>query len=153
MHEGAGGSDKLPVLEIGILIAGEPDTVDVEAIRMARDDFEEQLRADFPVFDWRVRLVQQPEIPSPQIVEPVELLDHGTEQRERQHWDFVLLITSSDLRARYRPFAFSAIARSLDLAIISTSRLDPRMTDLSADEPERRAAMRRRLFFLMQRAL
>lgn len=143
----------LPVLEIGIVIAGEPDTVDVEAVRIARDDFEEQLRAEFPVFDWHVQLVQRPEIPSPRMVEPVMLLEHGSQERDSGRRDFGFVITPSELRARYRPFAFAAIARSLDLAVISTARLDPRMSDITAEENKRRSVICRRLLFLLKHSL
>ena len=137
-------------IDLGIVVYGRMDTVDAEAIRRARAMLIGELRSQFPEFRWRVPLIRRPELTQPTRVEPVQLLQHGVEERDVHGWDFAVLVTASDLVPHYKSRALAVVARLLDLGVISTARLDPFAFDETESEAGRLEGMTERLHTLMQ---
>jgi hypothetical protein len=70
--------------------------------------------------------------------EPVDLLDAGAAERDLGGWDFALVLTAADLRARFRPFALGTPSQALGVAVLSLARLDPTLRNAQPD-PDRLA--------------
>ena len=140
-------------IDVGIVVYGRMDKVDEEAIRRARARLIGELRCRFPNHRWRVPLIRRPEMTHPTRVEPVALLQHGVEERDVHGWDFAVLVTASDLIPHYKSRALGVVARLLDLAVVSTARLDPFAFDETQSEAGRLDGLSVRCYTLMMHML
>ncbi len=132
-----GSGPDLPLIEIGVVLAGWLDELDREAVEAARQSCRRQLDEWLPEFEWRVVVAPRNEMGVKRRIEPVELLQRSVEERDRHGWDFTIVITSAELASHYKPFALAVLSRSLDTAVISTSRIDPRAEDAEATKQRR----------------
>lgn len=112
-----------PPLEIGIVIAGLPDTRERHLITRASALLWRELRHAFPNYDWRVATVDRPAAAPTTATPSSVILRRAAELRDERRWDFIVMVTGEDLVALYRPFALAALSRPLDAAVISTARL------------------------------
>lgn len=109
-----------PKLEVGVLAAA---AVPAALIDQAVDTLARELRHSFPHFDWffaRQRWTPREVAGNNQ---PSALLTEAAEGRDAAHWDFVLLVTDSDLAGHVISRPFAALSRALDAAAISLARL------------------------------
>lgn len=136
------------LIEVGWLVAGPLDPVDREAVEEARRKFLGRLRDAFPKFTWSMPLVERGDTLRGQRVEPVSLLEMGEMERETKHWDFALVVTGSDLKSYDKAYTLAVPSRSLGVATLSTSRIDPQAASAGSTREERREAMVRRLVAL-----
>ncbi|XZE53958.1 hypothetical protein SH139x_005731 [Planctomycetaceae bacterium SH139] len=124
-------------LEIGIVLAGKFDAADQraanEAVRVVRD----RLQDWFPQFVWKLELARRPDWGGVTTAEPTDWLLQAAEERDANRWDFALAITNVDLQGHYRSFAYAAVSRSLDAAVVSTLRIDPDQSGMELDSGER----------------
>lgn len=142
-----------PLIEVGLVIAGRLDPVDREAVEVAKSRVAEELQRRFDRFTWRLDLVLREEMRSRYREQPVWFFSQGQTERDVHRWDFVLIITSADLIGHDQPFALAAVSRTLDLAVISTGRVDPRAVDSATDTQARISRIGERLSVLMLRCL
>jgi hypothetical protein len=68
------------------------------------------------------------------VVAPVTLLEAAAVERDTRRWDFVLVMTESELVSHEVPFALGMPARSLGAAVLSTAHLEP-MVPEGEDSP------------------
>lgn len=136
------------LIEVGWLVAGPLDPVDREAVDEARLDLLDQLRDAFPEFTWSMPWVERGDPLRGQRIEPVVLLEMGEMERETKRWDFAFVVTGADLRSYDKPYALAVPSRSLGVAALSTSRIDPQAAGSGPTREERRKAMARRLVAL-----
>ncbi len=113
------------LIEIGWVLAGDLDEQELEAIRAAREQCLQQLRANLPEFEWRMPVVYRRRIVQAQRVQPVHLLDAATSERAVRRWDFALLVTDAELVSYYAPWALGMASRALSSAVMSLARLEP----------------------------
>jgi len=132
-------------IEVGWIVAGQPDEADYAAVRAARCDVLDLLNRTFSEFSWRMPISRRPELAPGHREESVVLLEVGVTERDSNRLDFGLLITPADLVGHYKPFALAAVSRSLDLAVVSTARIDPEATDEDLPRDERVQVMAARL--------
>ncbi len=135
----------VPAVVVGWVQAGPLDEAQNAALMRARTVVREALRAELPGFAWSFPLVRRTDLHAGgQEVEPVDLLDAGATERRVAGWDFALVVTGADLRARFRPFTLATPSQALDVAALSLARLDPaaRRPDLSDNEQAERFAHR-----------
>lgn len=142
-----------PLIELGLVLVGRLDPVDREAIKLARRRVHSDLQRWFPDFAWQLVAVPREEISTSSREEPVSFLAQGQTERDVYKWDFVFVITGADLIGHDKPFALATVSRTLDLAVISTARIDPRATDTSVDSESRVKQTAVRLGVLMLRCL
>lgn len=142
-----------PAVEIGWVMVGRLDPIDRRAVTEAHDRVAALLAELFPDFSWRHPLVEQPDHPSRIREEPARLLEHGAEERDARRWDFVLMITPSDLTSHYQHGAWATPSRSLGIAVISTARIDPSASRGDLPLVERRAILSQRVFALVLHVL
>jgi predicted Zn-dependent protease len=133
------------LIELGWVIVGRLDDTDQEAVSKARDGLQSYLQRTFPALTWRLPIVQREELARHNREEPVVLLDYGVTEREAKHWDFAFILTDADLISHYKPYALGAPARSVNVAIMSTARLDPQALQTPVSAAERRRTITRRL--------
>ena len=135
----------VPAVVVGWVQAGPLDDSQNAALVRARALFRESLRAELPGFAWSFPLIRRVDLHAGgQEVEPVDLLDAGATERRVAGWDFALVVTGADLRARFRPFTLATPSQALDVAALSLARLDPgaRNPFLSDEESTERFAHR-----------
>ncbi len=142
-----------PIVEIGWIIAGKLDEVDLKAVHQAHKDTLAYLQETFPEFEWRIPLLRRDELVTSLNIEPATLLDDALTERNFRHWDATILITAADLVSLYKPGALGVLSRSLEAIIVSTRRIDPRRETVMADDEQREKAMAVRVRALVLFAL
>ncbi|MDO3383842.1 hypothetical protein [Gilvimarinus algae] len=145
-------SERAPI-EIGLVIIGRMDRIDKQAIQAAREQLLVWLQSQFPQFAWRISAVQREEVPLSIRQEPSALLRDGSDLRDAEGWDFAILFTAADLTCRYKPYSIAVTSSALDLAVVSTNRIDPHAFDAEVDERERIHTVAQRLTTLCIRSL
>lgn len=133
---------------MGWLVVGRLDDVDLAATDRARNRVLEELERALPGFDWRMPVVRRKDLREAIREEPVFLLDHGVGERSAKSWDFALVITGTDLVSHYRPYALGVVSRSVDVAVVSTSRIDPD-GEAELSEEERTGRLAHRIYVLV----
>lgn len=142
-------ASKRPAVEIGCVIAGSLHPIDFAASRDALKDVVQLLEEGLPEFDWRIRIVHRREVLLEAPVDPMRLLDLGIQERDVGRWDFTFVLTEAELRALDSSFMLGAPSQVADVALLSTSRLDPAFRLEEADDAQRRAVLKRRLRALL----
>ena len=123
---------------MGWVLAGGLTDAQRRAATLARKLVRDELRRALPEFDWRLPSIRRRDIVPGARAEPVDLLDVGAAERDLSGWDFALVVTAADLRARFRPFALGTPSQALGVAALSVARLDPTLRDDNPD-PEQLA--------------
>ncbi len=145
--------DTQPLIEIGLVVVGRLDPVDTRAVENARQRVKDDLRRWFPEFEWRITVVERYETVVGRREQPAALFQQGQWERDFQNWDFVLVVTSADLIGYDKPFTWAAVSRTLDLAVLSTARVDPRAVDAGVEAEARVEVVSHRLGVLILRCL
>ncbi|QDV88582.1 hypothetical protein [Planctomycetes bacterium TBK1r] len=140
-------------IEIGVVAAGPFDEIDREAMQQAVLMTQEELKQRFPAFLFQFFSVRRPELSAGSRVEPSVLLQQATEDRDAKHWDFVFVITASELIGIYSSFCFAALSRPLDAAVISVSLVDPQAAGVDLSAQARIDQIALRVSRLMQHSL
>lgn len=144
MADGVRASARPPI-EIGWVLAGAVDKVDVAAVRAAMTQVTAALEAGLPEFAWRLTLVHRREVALSVPAEPMRLLDLGVMERDAARWDFVFVITEAPLASEERPFMLGAPSQAVDAAVLSTARLDPEFAFEKTARAKREAMLARRV--------
>lgn len=144
---------ELATIDIGIIVAGPVDVVDREVIDCAVTEVKNCMATYLPRFDWRFTLIRRDKWASAAQIEPTDLLGQAREERDELGWDLAFVLTAADLVSHYKPFSLAIISSSLDAAIISTSRIDPRANDPNTMVDERAKVMELRVVRLMLHSL
>lgn len=135
-------------VQIGWLIIGRLDAVDRDAIFAARQRVRDHLAGLFGDLVFRVPIVERRDVAQGIREEPASLLELGVQERDGRRWDFVIVVTGADLIAHYKASALAAPSNALDVAVMSTARIDPQAVGQEVDEAERRARMTQRAYAL-----
>lgn len=142
------GSTPIPLIEIGWIVAGKLDDVDSEAVDQAHKELLHYLQKTFSDFTWRMPLIRRKELVRRSREEPVILLEYGATERHAKHWDFACVVTGADLLSYYKPYTLGVLSRSVNVAVMSTVRLDPQATHSAPTSAERVTLMVHRLYAL-----
>ena len=122
-----------PPVVVGWVLAGGLTDAHRRAAALARKLVRDELRRALPRYDWRLPALRRRDLVPGARAEPVDLLDAGAAERDLGGWDFALVLTAADLRARFRPFALGTPSQALGVAVMSVARLDPSLRDASPD--------------------
>jgi predicted Zn-dependent protease len=133
------------LIEIGWIVAGKLDDADLQAVEQAREYLQGYLQHTFSTFAWRLPLLYREELVQGNREDIVVLLEYGITEREAKHWDFAMVVTGADLISHYKPYALGAPSRSVNVAVLSTLRLDPQATHHTVSAAERVSVMARRI--------
>jgi predicted Zn-dependent protease len=146
-------SNSATKIEIGIVLAGPIDPIDQSAVSKSVGHINDYLAEILGEFDFSLSIVRRPELTSADRVEASVLLQRAVEDRDNRHWDFAFVVTSADLVGFYRPYCFAVLSRPLDAAVISLALIDPRATEMGANESQRVEKISWRLSQLILHAL
>lgn len=146
-------SPSRPAVEVGWLVAENLEAPDREAIKAAHERVTGLLAEHLSEFEWRTPLAVQEAPSTAASHEAVEHLGWAREQRDLRGWDYVLAFVAPDLIARQRDHAWECVSRSLDSAVISTARIDPRAQDPDVSPQYRVETLADRLVTLVLRGL
>lgn len=135
-------------IEIGWVLTGELEAVDAQAVRAARTRMLHFLRERFAAFDWRMPVVRRPEAALNRPAEPVNLLDIGVAERDAGTWDFAFVVTAHPLKSYFKRYAFGTPSRAMQVAALSTARIDPAAVRGDATDEERVEVLSQRVFAL-----
>ena len=136
----------VPEVVVGWVQVGPLDDVQREGFKRARLLVRKALRSELPGFTWAFPYVRRREQAAGVAeAEPIELPDLGVTERRLAGWDFALVVTASDLLARYRPFALATPSQALDAAALSLARLDPGTREPGLDAAARVDVLAHRL--------
>jgi len=131
---------KPQLLEIGWLLVGKFSPSQREAIEQTRSSVEAYLQERLPAYDWQMPSIEQQATTDGKVVEPVALLESSLIERDRNHWDFVVVISPADLKSYTRPYAFATLSRTFDAVVLSTARIDSPSTTTDVDTLAHRMA-------------
>lgn len=120
-HDAKAAQERL--IELGWLIVTELDPFEQAAVAQGRARMLERLREQFGRFEWRMPVVQRPESLIGHEVEPAELLQEGVEERDLRHWDFVFVVTRTDLSSRIRSSAGGGSAKRVSTRLTAARRV------------------------------
>lgn len=151
--ENHGSDTGKPLLEIGWLIAGRLEQIDLQAAKLACESVVEFFRRHFPDIEFRMPIIHRDEVMNGLREEPVMLLDLGVTERNIKRWDYTIVVTGADLIGYYKTDALAAISRTFESAVISTVRIDPRAARQAVDDDERRSRMAHRIHVLAMHCL
>lgn len=65
------------------------------------------------------------------------LLEQGIVERDLRAWDYAFVVTEADLRGYDKPYTHGVPSRAVNVAVVSTARLDPRSSGHKLPEEER----------------
>jgi hypothetical protein len=112
-----------------------------------------QMQEAFPELDWQMPRMIRPEAGRGAREEPVDLLELGINERHARRWDFAIVVAGADLVTHYGPHALATASRSADVAILSTSRIDPLATGEEHSSEERKELLAQRIYALAMHLL
>lgn len=136
------------LIEIGWIIAGKLDQLDRDASEQARSSVLAFFETHFPMIDFSMPVIYREELVHGQREEPVKLLDSAVLERNLKRWDYTIVVTPADLIGHYKIDALAAISRTLESAVISTARIDPKSFRGILDKEIRHSRMSHRIFVL-----
>lgn len=112
-----------PKVEVAWLIEAGASERLRQAVPAAADAMAGMLSGCLPAFDWHVSTVTRADDSGGGTVEPVRLLDAAEVERDAGGWDFVLVVTESELASHVHPQALGVTSSVFETAILSTAFL------------------------------
>lgn len=135
-------------IEIGWIVAGKLDELDRTATEQARELVLEFFQRHFPAIEFDMPIIYRDELVHGLREEPVRLLDSAVIERNLKRWDYTVVVTNADLIGHYKTDALAAISRTLESAVVSTARIDPKSFRGILDKDIRLKRMTHRTFVL-----
>ncbi len=119
-----------PLLTIGVTLdAAESEQVH-RAARKAAKELEQSLQRDLPEFQWIFRVLSRHDLPRETPQDPLALLEFGSDIKIEYGFDFLLVLTSVPLLARFDQATSGVPSTMLETGVISMARL------LDLDNPD-----------------
>ncbi|KAA1261171.1 hypothetical protein LF1_37160 [Rubripirellula obstinata] len=146
----------LLLIEIGIVVAGELDSIDQRSLRDAVESLRSNLQRSHQSagLTFRFVQVQRREMVLGTRVEPSVLLRRAQEERDAKGWDFAFVVTAAELLGKYSSSTcYAALSRPLDAAVFSTSLIDPHAIGEKIESSQRIKRLTERLHRLMLHAI
>ncbi len=113
---------KRPLVHLGWVLAHEGREAALrEAHQTSARDLEKLLTESFPMFEWRVDDLVRRRYAAEGLVEPLDMLEIGLHEKTEHQWDYALVITPNQLRARQKAFTLGVPSSALKTAVLSTA--------------------------------
>lgn len=142
-----------PVIEVGWIIAGKLDDLDRNATESARELVLSFFAERFPTVEFEMPIIYREEMVHGLREEPVKLLDTAVVERNLKRWDYTVVVTPVDLIGHYKADALAAVSRTLESAVVSTARIDPKAFRGILDKDVRLKRLSHRVFVLVLHCL
>ncbi|HEB50105.1 MAG TPA: hypothetical protein ENI89_05805 [Desulfobulbus sp.] len=132
-NSGSRKIDNRPQVAIGFLIDAEESREIRRHLQRLQDTICRDLEQDFPEFTWSFRLIQRRDFPRDRPLDPLVLLEFGSELKIEYRLDFLLVLTSMPLMARFDQTVNGVPSNMLETGVVSLARplenLDPERVD------------------------
>ena len=130
----AGSHGNRPLVTIGcVLGAGEGVQVR-QRVEWLQDTLCRTLQQDFPEFSWSFRLILRQDFPQKLPLDPLVLLEFGSDIKIEYGFDFFLVLTSMPLRARFGQALNGVPSNMLETGVVTLARL---LENENSDDIER----------------
>lgn len=121
-----------PIVHLGwVLAADERNPEVVQAYDRAHARLVAVLQAQFPAFHWQTSTTAHRTFSPHGAIDPLPLLELGLQEKTYHGWDYALVVVPNELTPRTRPFVLGVPSSALEVAVLSSARLD--LSDDGAD--------------------
>ncbi len=110
------------LITIGLVVDTAEDQAEAWA-EWLKEELSRGLRQDFPRFDWRLSVLRRHDFPKALPKDPLLLLEFGSDVKIEYNLDFVLVLTSYPLKARFEQGINGVPSNLLETAVITTSKV------------------------------
>ncbi|NPA93915.1 MAG: hypothetical protein GXO58_00630 [Thermodesulfobacteria bacterium] len=114
--------DKGGVVSIGLVVDAK-DEMGLKWSSWLKSNLEAELQKEFPQFLWQITLIKRHDFPNESPVDPLILLEFGSDLKIEYGFDFVLMITSMPLKSRFSQGASGVPSNMLETAVISLGKI------------------------------
>ena len=121
-HCGSKAIDNRPQVAIGFLVDMEETKETQRRLQWLQDTIRQDLERDFPEFAWSFRLILRRDFPRDRPLDPLVLLEFGSELKIEYRLDFLLVLTSMPLMARFDQTANGVPSNMLETGVVSMAR-------------------------------
>ncbi len=126
-----------PLLTIGVALDGAESPEIYRAAREVVEELERSLQRDVPDFQWIFQVLSRHDFPRETPQDPLALLEFGSDIKIEYGFDFMLVVTSCPLLARFDQATSGVPSTMLETGVISMAR----MLDLDNVTATRRAVL------------
>jgi hypothetical protein len=113
---------RLPAVTIGLVIDADEDEDIKERLFNLQEILLESLQNDFPEFGWVIRVMERRDFPNDHPVDPLSLLEFGSDIKIENNFDFLLVFTGLPLKARFGQGISGVPSNILETGVISVAR-------------------------------
>ncbi|WP_457573975.1 hypothetical protein [Desulfolithobacter sp.] len=113
----------LPPVTIGFVLDGGESSEVQRRVAWLRDTLQRTLQQDFPQFAWSIRCMPRRDFPRELPLDPLELLEFGSDIKIEYGLDFLLVFTSLPLKARFDQTVSGVPSNMLETGVVTLSRL------------------------------
>ena len=111
------------LVNIGILIDPLENSQIKEWAFIVKDSLQKELSGLFPQFTWELSILERHDFPKALPKDPLTLLEFGSDIKIENNYDFLLVLTSLPLKARFSQGINAVPSSMLETAIISLSKI------------------------------
>ena len=122
-----------PQVAVGFLIDAEENREIQFRLQRLQDTIRRDLEQNFPEFSWSFRLILRRDFPRQRPLDPLVLLEFGSELKIEYRLDYLLVLTSMPLMARFDQTVNGVPSNMLETGVISLARPLENLTPGQAD--------------------
>lgn len=127
MDRACGGGEVV----IGWVVAADVVDPTVPAVVSdARDAMLTQLQRQLPAHVWRMPITERRVFPPFGALDVMPLMELGSLEKSHHGWDYAIVVVPNELNPRHRAYTMAVPSSALEVAVLSTSRLQ--VTDTAA---------------------
>lgn len=130
----AGRDENHPQITIGCLLDASEESRVRQQVEGLLKTLAQSLQQDFPEFSWSLRLILRRDFPRSLPMDPLVLLEYGSDIKIEYSLDFLLVLTSLPLKARFAQTVNAVPSNLLETGVISLARL---LENMDAADMER----------------
>lgn len=114
-------SAERPLVHLGWLgVHSDHDDVLERSYRAGAQLLADCLEQQFPMFNFQVEVLTRGRYAGQGVIDPVDLLEIGLHEKTCHQWDYALVLTPNELRAREKAFTLGGPSSALETAVMST---------------------------------
>ncbi len=125
--------DDRPQVAIGFVVDAAENSEIQRRLQWLQEVIRRDLEKDFPEFSWNFRLILRRDFPGDRPLDPLVLLEFGSELKIEYRLDFLLVLTSMPLMARFDQTVNGVPSNMLETGVVSMARplenLEPERVD------------------------
>jgi hypothetical protein len=112
------------LIHIGwVILSDIPSREEMASYVQAGELAAQHIKRQFPEFQWQWQIVRKPRYPAYGMLDPLDLLESGVQEKIKNHWDFAVVLVSNELKARYRIATLGVPSSALEVGVLSGHEL------------------------------